>query len=264
VGFGFAATYDRFRLYLDMSAPLVTTGQSGAVGDYQFSAPSDGLGSTPDSLSDGRLGVDARILGGPRSPFRLGIGAQLLFPTGKRTDYDSDGTWRSMLRILAAGDVGHLTYAGQLGVHIRPLDDAPTPGSPAGSELLFGAAVGSRFRVGKSSAIVVGPEVFGASAFSSLFGSTKTEVEGLFTGRLEGTRDDGPQLRLKVGTGAGLDAQFGAPEWRVLFGIEIFDHRSDRDHDGIMDSKDACPDTPGVKADNPKTNGCRRYPPSSD
>jgi len=36
---------------------------------------------------------------------------------------------------------------------------------------------------------------------------------------------------------------------------------SDRDHDGILDADDACPDVPGVKTDDPKTNGC---PPDRD
>jgi outer membrane protein OmpA-like peptidoglycan-associated protein len=31
---------------------------------------------------------------------------------------------------------------------------------------------------------------------------------------------------------------------------------ADRDGDGIPDAEDACPDVPGVKTDNPKTNGC--------
>jgi outer membrane protein OmpA-like peptidoglycan-associated protein len=35
----------------------------------------------------------------------------------------------------------------------------------------------------------------------------------------------------------------------------------DRDHDGILDADDACPDVPGVKTDDPKTNGC---PPDRD
>ena len=30
----------------------------------------------------------------------------------------------------------------------------------------------------------------------------------------------------------------------------------DRDHDGVLDGEDACPDTPGLKTDDPKTNGC--------
>ncbi len=79
--------------------------------------------------------------------------------------------------------------------------------------------------------------------------------------RVEGTKDDGPQLRVKLGAGGGLDAQFGAPEWRVVFGIELFDHSGDRDRDHVSDAKDACPDTPGVKTSDPKTSGCPRYPP---
>jgi outer membrane protein OmpA-like peptidoglycan-associated protein len=35
----------------------------------------------------------------------------------------------------------------------------------------------------------------------------------------------------------------------------------DRDHDGIVDAEDACPDVPGVHTDDPKTNGC---PPAGD
>ncbi len=36
---------------------------------------------------------------------------------------------------------------------------------------------------------------------------------------------------------------------------------SDRDKDGIPDAEDACPDVPGVHTDDPKTNGC---PPDPD
>jgi outer membrane protein OmpA-like peptidoglycan-associated protein len=38
----------------------------------------------------------------------------------------------------------------------------------------------------------------------------------------------------------------------------------DRDKDGIIDREDACPDTPGVKTDDPKTNGCPPPPPDRD
>jgi outer membrane protein OmpA-like peptidoglycan-associated protein len=37
----------------------------------------------------------------------------------------------------------------------------------------------------------------------------------------------------------------------------------DRDHDGILDKEDACPDVPGVRTDDPKTNGCP-LPPDRD
>ena len=228
--FGFAATYDRWRVYLDMAAPLVTQARAAPSATFNLPRLLSILGSHPDTLSDPRIGVDARILGGPRGPFRLGAGAQLLVPNGNRSDYDTDGTFRGMLRVLAAGDLGPFTYAAQLGVHIRPLDDAPAPGSPRGSELLFGAAAGARFPatvLGPDTALVVGPEIYGESAFTSFFGTTATGLEGLMTGRLEGTADRGPQVRVKVGAGGGLDPHFGAPEWRVVLGVELFDHRAD-------------------------------------
>lgn len=259
--FGFAATYNRWRLYLNLDVPLTLQGQSGVVGGYRFTAPSVDLASHPDTLTDARIGVDGRLVGGPGSPFRLGAGAQLFIPEGTiegtQADYDTDGTVRAMLRLLFAGDVGLLSYAGQLGVHIRPLDDAPTPGSPRGSELLFGAAAGTRFRVGTGgTALVVGPEVYGQSAFRLFFGKDTTGLEGLLSARMEGTADDGGQLRVKLGAGGGLDPHFGAPEWRIVVAVELFNHGTDRDHDGVTDSKDACPDAPGIKTKDPRTNGC--------
>ena len=35
---------------------------------------------------------------------------------------------------------------------------------------------------------------------------------------------------------------------------------ADRDKDGVPDNVDACPDTPGVKTNEPKTNGCPNNP----
>jgi hypothetical protein len=236
--FGLALTYDRWRLYFNIDMPLVAGGNDGTVSGQPFSAPhpvtgSGGaidLGTNPDTLSDARIGLDARFFGGAHSPLRLGAGAQLIVPNGNRSEYDTDGTYRAMGRALFAGDVGLFTYAGQVGVHLRPLDDSPVPGSPQGSELLFGVAGGAKLPVGGrgTEALIVGPEIFGATAVRSFLGSTGTALEGLLTGRLEGTADDGPQLRLKLGTGAGLSQHFGAPEWRLVVAIEIFDHHKDR------------------------------------
>ena len=42
--------------------------------------------------------------------------------------------------------------------------------------------------------------------------------------QLEGLAADRLQMRVKLAGGAGLCACFGAPEWRVLVGVEIFNH----------------------------------------
>jgi hypothetical protein len=229
--FGFAATFDRFRLYLNLDAPISTKGRSGAVNGYQFTAPSLALSNSPDSFEDARIAADVRVLGEAHTPFRLGFGAQLLFPTGKRSDYDSDGTYRAMVRALVAGDVGALSYAGQLGAHIRPLDESPTTGSPRGSELLFGAGGGVRFPLDSSSAkvIVAGPELYGETAFDSFLGSRSTGLEGLLTGRLEAISDRGALLRFKLGVGGGLDPHFGAPAWRAVCAVELSDEFTHQD-----------------------------------
>jgi hypothetical protein len=209
--FGFAVTYERWRLYLNLHMPLVTEGQSG---------------------------LDARVLGSARSAFRLGAGAQLIAPNGSRYDpdtgnnnYDTDGTFRAMGRVLFAGDVGPFAYAGQLGIHIRPLDDSPIPGSPQGSELLFGVAGGPRIPIGimEGTVVVVGPEIFGETALRSPLSTNGTGLEALLTGRLEGTADDGAQLRVKLGTGGGISQHFGVPEWRIVLGVELFDHSAHRE-----------------------------------
>ncbi len=209
--------------------PIVIGGDSGTVGNYVFTAPGATPGSRPDTVTDPRLGADVRIYGGPADRFRLGASAQLLIPNGKRSDYDTDGTFRGMVRVLFAGDVGKFNYAGQLGVHIRPLDDssaAVAPGSPRGSELLFGIAAGAKIPVGPAGnwVAVVGPEIYGATAFRSFLTSNGTDLEGLVSARIEGAHDDRLQMRIKLGVGGGINQHFGAPEWRALLSVEMFHH----------------------------------------
>jgi hypothetical protein len=138
----------------------------------------------------------------------------------------TDGTFRGMFRGLVAGDVGRLSFAGQLGLHLRPVDDSPAPGSPQGNELLFGVSAGRRVSVGNGWTVVVGPELYGETAVHSLAG-TATGFEGLLTGRFEGT-GTGPHLRIKLGAGGGFDQHFGAPEWRIVVGVELLGQGSAR------------------------------------
>jgi hypothetical protein len=221
--FGAAVTHDRFRGYINFPMPLLLSGTSGTLGPYQFAAPSVSLGTNPDTISDPRIGVDVRLLGEPGTLLRLGAGAQLIFPSGNRADYVSDARYRTMFRLLAAGDAGVFTYAGQLGVHVRPLNDAPVPGSPNGSEFLYGISGGRKFAGPTGWVVVAGPEIFGETAFRSFF-SGETGTEALLTGRLEQT-GIGRNLRIKLGVGHALEQNFGAAQWRIVFGVELFGHK---------------------------------------
>jgi hypothetical protein len=219
---GGAVTHDRFRAYIDFPMPLLVTGTSGTLGSYEFTAPSVSLGTTPDSIADPRLGLDARLFGKPGSLLRLGAGAQVIIPSGSRADYVTDARYRGMFRFLAASDAGPYSYAGQLGVQARPLNDAPAPGSPNGSEFLYGISGGRRFAGPNGWVVIAGPEIFGETAFRQFFRG-ETGTEALLTGRLEQTGTE-RKLRIKLGVGHALVQNFGAAQWRVVFGVELFGH----------------------------------------
>src|ERR1039458_8746895 len=223
VDIGAAVTHDRFRGYINLPMPLLVAGTSGTLGLYQFTAPSVSLGTNPDSVSDARIGFDARLFGEPRSLLRFGAGVQLIIPSGNRSDYVTDARYRAMFRFLAAGDDGPNSYAGQLGVQIRPLNDAPAPGSPNGSEFLYGVSGGRRFAGSNGWAVIAGPEIFGQTAFHQ-FSSGETGTEALLTGRLEHS-GTGRNLRIKLGVGHALVQNFGAAQWRIVFGVELFGHK---------------------------------------
>jgi len=222
LGIGAAVSYDRFRFSLQLDSPSFVRGDSGTIGQTSFTGPSVDWGSAPDVISDTRLGVEVRLVGEAHSAFRFGAGAQLYIPFGSRADYASDGTFRGTVRALVAGDAGLCSYAGHLGIHLRPLNDAATPDAPRGSELLFGVAAGPSVALGGTWKVTGGPELEGASTLSSLFGAGTTAVEGLLSARLEVVRADGLPIRIKLGAGAGLHHRFGAPEWRMVIGVEIF------------------------------------------
>ena len=221
-----AVTYHRFRLSFTLDRLFVVQGRSAVVGGYRYTAPDIDPGTSPDGFADSRVGLEARLLGSATSAFRLGLGAQLFIPSGDRDDYFTDATWRGMGRVLFAGDVGRFTYAGQLGLHIRPVNDEPAPGSPRGSELLYGVAGGVKLPLERASQVViVGPELFGETALRDFFDRQTSDLEGLLSARLEPLHvaPESANLRFKLGVGAGLDAHFGAAQWRALASVELFD-----------------------------------------
>ncbi len=219
-----AITWRSWRFSVGFDIPVAVKGRSATIGGYQYTGPDVDLGSHPDTLSDVRIGVDTRLLGEADGSFRLGVGGQLWIKSGLEEEYVTDGTYRGMVRLLFAGDVRWLAYAGHVGVHIRPRDDGGIPGAPRGSELLFGVASGAKLPMGETYRAVVGPELYGATAFKGFFKSETTTAEALLSGRIEGTGSTGAQLRFKLGAGFGLNSAFGSPAWRVVFAVEVFNH----------------------------------------
>jgi hypothetical protein len=95
----FAVTYQRYRLSINLPSPFLIKGSTETAGGFNFTAPNVDMGTQPDTLADIRLGFDMRILGEATSAFRLGVGGQFFIPSGNRSDYESDGTYRKMIRL---------------------------------------------------------------------------------------------------------------------------------------------------------------------
>ena len=214
------------------------------------------VGSTSGGIGDLRLAADVRLFGTYGDPITLALGGRLWLPTGDAAKFLGDGEVRVGPQLLAAGDIGALVYAASLGFVYRANSDG-FAGHPTGSEMAFGASVGAR---ALETHIVVGPELWGSTVLAggdAVFGTRTTPLA-----LLVGAHYTAGDLRFGAGIGPGLSRAAGTPILRALASVEFAPgfakpvKPTDRDGDGVLDSEDACPDTAGVRSDDPKTNGC--------
>ncbi len=258
---GALVLFDRLRLGANLPLLAFSKGESLKVANSSFETK-DGT-----TIGDPRLSADLRLLGDYRGPFSLALGIQGFIPVGSQDSFAGDGKLRLRPRLMAAGDIGALAYAGQLAFNYRARGE-DIGGDPFGSEVTFSAAVGVRALDDK---LIVGPEVFGSTVVSdSGDGALKkrtTPLEVILGAKYRVT----PEWRVGAGVGPGLTRGVGAPAVRGLLSIEWFPEAQklaakpgDRDGDGVLDRDDACPDQAGIRTDDPRTNGCPAPPSDRD
>jgi outer membrane protein OmpA-like peptidoglycan-associated protein len=237
---------ERLRLSADLPIAVYDHGRSAGAGNTFYEGPADSAG-----IGDVRLGADLRLAGEYGSPFTVALGAHVYIPTGSRSDFTSDGSVRVEPRLMAAGTVGLFTYAARAGVMYRSLDGT-FAGQDIGSELTFGASAGLRLGTDR---VTLGPEVMGSTVLRDFFAKRDTPVEVLLGAHVKLPAG----FRLGAGGGPGISRGIGEPAVRVLGSLEWSAEpplAGDRDHDGILDPDDACPNAPGIRTDDPATNGC--------
>lgn len=251
--------WDRLRLGANLPILAYEKGREATVMGQRFQS------SQGAAIGDLRLSADVRLLGAYRDVISLALGAAVYLPTGKQEAYASDGDVRVLPRLLLAGALGNFVYAAKLGVLYRA-NDTSFNGAAKGTEAVAAAAIGVSTDDGK---LVVGPELFGSTVITSsdaIFAKRETPFEVALGAHYKLTDD----FRIGAGVGPGLTRGFGAPKVRGLLALEwapepkqepLVLPPADRDHDGIFDSEDACPNEPGVRSDDPAKNGC---PPPAD
>lgn len=251
------------RLRVGLSAPvlLYQNGDDVAAAGQSFDAPSGA------SFGDVRLGGDVRLFGEYGDFITGAIGAHVHIPSGDSDAFTSDGKARFVPRATVAGDVGILTYAAKTGVNLR-FEGDDFAGEAMGHEWTFGVSGGLRLLDKK---LTVGPEIWASTVLSDggdgFFKRGSTPLEGVLGAHYEFAK----QWQVGAGAGPGFTRGLGSPEVRTLLSLEWFPQPEeeqpapalppDTDGDGIFDSRDACPTTPGVRNDDPEKHGC---PPPPD
>jgi OmpA-OmpF porin, OOP family len=238
---------DRLRLGLSLPITLEEFGHTAFVNNIVYPPAAN-----DQSVGDLRISLDLRVFGVYGDPITVAIGGSLFAPTGQRDDFNGDGTTRFAPHLLIAGDGGLFAYALRAGYEWRDLN-VDYIDTRTGSEFQFGGAAGVRLA---DKQILIGPEVFGQTVVSNSHSFTEraTPIEVLLGVHF----NIADQVRINAGFGTFIVKGYGAPVYRGLFGLEWAPGvgKPDRDGDGISDDEDACPDVPGVRTDDPRTNGC--------
>jgi outer membrane protein OmpA-like peptidoglycan-associated protein len=250
---GSVVLYDRLRLSVSVPVQVAVDGhratvvRNGTTFDYAPPPKDAGMG-------DLRLGADARIWGVYGDPFTIAAGLQLWLPTGNRSQWAGDGEVRLKPRVMVAGDVGMFTYAGSVGVNIRPRQEDFPPGA-IGHELNITLAGGVKVL---DKTLTVGPEAWGSTIFNHFFEKKETPLEiGAGAHYLIAN-----QIRVGFGALGGPVRAYSNPAYRLIAMAEWAPAvDDDRDGDGIADREDACPDQKGVRSADPAKNGCPEAPP---
>jgi outer membrane protein OmpA-like peptidoglycan-associated protein len=182
-----------------------------------------------------------RLLAQPDQPIELALVATLTVPTGGSDQYRGEPGVGFEPGVAIARREGALRLAGNLAWRMR------------GRTQLLDQVVDDELiaRVGLGLIVHVGDRPVELAATLSAAVAAAHPFQTFNQNHLEAIVGPSAQLggraQVFAGAGVGLAPGFGTPDWRVLAGVrlgEVADHgdRSDRDHDGILDRADRCPD----------------------
>jgi len=129
-------------------------------------------------------------------------------------------------------------------------------------ELFTHAGIGYRFADRGGPPLGINVTMSGATAARAPFQKfNENHLESMVGASYDLSRD----AQLFAGAGMGLRKGFGTPDWRGLAGVRVGfgdtvlptrPRELDRDHDGILDSADGCPDQPEDKDGFQDGDGC--------
>jgi OOP family OmpA-OmpF porin len=245
------------QLYLHAGAAYPITDFLHAHADVPFAAVQKGdTASSPKGgkFGDIRIGLRANLINPETEAFAFGPGVDLWIPTGSQSNLTGDGKVRVNPRLGISGRAGAFAYTANAGYLVRKKVNAGS--LEFGDAFTFGAGAGV---VLFDDVLQIGPELWGNRQVSSkLSGAAVTPVSALFgakvhVGDFAFGAAAGPGITNAPGVAPRVVVSIAlAPETHVKVTTDV----ADRDHDGILDRDDACPDKAGAAAADATKNGC--------
>jgi outer membrane protein OmpA-like peptidoglycan-associated protein len=274
--------------------------QNGNTPTYAGTAliPSGGsVGTTvfdPKGPGAGDLRLDLRGVIARSEDRKSAFGAQVnvFFPTGSTVNFGGDDKVGAMVMLSGETQIKFLIVSANMGLVFRPdhAINAPKLGNGLGVGNEWRWAIGAFIPL-KDGKYRIGGTIFGQTGIESsdIIGDTAfTKQNTPIEFNIEGRMRFGPADHWWVGAGAGSSILrgYGAPDLRVIGMVGAYvpileseaksperkadlrakwrqEHSSDRDHDGIPDDIDACPDEPEDHKGNDPNDGCP-MPPDRD
>ncbi len=274
--------------------------QTGSNPNYQGNGgiPTGGTNRTtvvtPGGPGAGDFRLDLRAVLARTEDRKSAFGAQLsvFFPAGTTNNFGGDDKTSGMIMVSGETQVKFLVLSANTGLHFRPRHSINDPvndnGLGIGNEWRW--AVGAFIPL-KDGKYRLGGTIFGQTGIESddIIGSTAfTKRNTPIEFNLEGRMRFGGADHWWVGAGAGSSILrgYGAPDLRIVGMLGVYvpileseaksperkaevrerwrqQHSADRDHDGIPDDIDACPDDPEDHKGNDPNDGCP-MPPDRD
>lgn len=218
------------RFEIGAALPIATSWDSDNLDAYGALA---GGRSTVWGIGDLRVEGKAELLGfGPDRAFLLSLSAGGTLPTGDDSAFFGEKSVTGRARALLEYQRGeYLRALLMVGGGVR--EKSQFLGTPEGNSMLYGAAV----ELKPNEQIGILAELTGRVA-SRYHDTNPAELDAAMRFYLPS------MLSLLMGGGVGLDKGLGSPVVRAFAGLGWAPDPRDRDHDGIPDVNDRCPDDP--------------------
>jgi outer membrane protein OmpA-like peptidoglycan-associated protein len=239
--FGAVGLFNLFEFGVALPMTLYLSGDD-------FDSTGQGTGAQIHAHGIGDVRVEAKaapLAFGPDQAFVFGISAGVTFPTGGSANFLGDktvtGRGRALLEYQSSERFRTVVMLGAL---LR--EKSNVLGAVTGDQVLYGAAVD--FRVLPDMSVLA--EFNGRVGSWTYVDANPAELDVAMRGYL-------PRMfSLLLGVGLGVNHGIGSPMIRGFLGLGWAPDFRDRDHDGIIDIFDRCPDEPEDKDGFQDDDGC--------